>query len=389
VTKHTIFAGESPLKRLAIITSVAMTLFSPMASASPKQPHKAEDSNPKAKLSQVTTSRTEDNPGMVYVEGKTYMRGNDLTPDNGVPYPEESPAHKVTVSSFWIDQHEVTNKKFSAFVAATGYVTFAEKPLSKDLFPQAPASQLVPGATVFVPPNRSIDPWRSGDPWQWWSYRAGASWKQPEGKGSSIEQRMDHPVVCVNIQDAKAYAQWAGKRLPTEAEWELAARGGKEEQMYTWGNQTKPDNRWLANCFQGEFPAKNTREDGFAATAPVGSFPPNDLGLYDMAANVWELCSDHYYPNYYKIFSHSPHPNPKGPKDPITMFELQFFSEHGYFKNHSAKNMPHLLHLYTMRGGSFLCHFDYCLRYRPASRHHFESLSPTNHVGFRCVKSDV
>lgn len=323
--------------------------------------------------------------GMVLIPGQTYRRGNEYNPGNGKRYREESPAHLVTVSSFWIDKHEVTNAKFKEFVDATGYVTFAEKSLSENEFPNAPPEQLVPGATIFSPPPEDIDPWASDDAWRWWSYAKGACWKHPEGEGSNIRHRMNHPVVCLNANDAKAYAEWAGKRLPTEAEWELAARGGLKNAMFTWGDDPKPEGRWMANCFQGRFPANNSVQDGYKSTAPVGSFPPNAFGLFDMAGNVWEICSDYYHPDYYNEFIQNPHPNPTGPEHPITNFELEHFNRHGTCPI-PKEGTSELTFLHVSRGGSFLCHWDYCLRYRPAARHYAEILSPTNHSGFRCVK---
>jgi formylglycine-generating enzyme required for sulfatase activity len=323
--------------------------------------------------------------GMVLLRGGIYLRGNNKPPGNGDFYPEEGPAHRVEVSSFWIDKYEVTNAQFQEFVDATGYITFAERPLSKEVFPNAPAEQLVPGATVFAPPPKNINPRDTNDPWDWWAYRKAACWKRPNGEGSSIKNRMNHPVVCVNADDAKAYAKWAGKRLPTEAEWELAARGGTEGDMFIWGSEAKPNGKWMANCFQGKFPAKNTAQDGYLYTAPVGSFPPNEYGLYDMAGNVWEICSDFYHPAYYRQFLEAPHPNPTGPKSPITQIELEEFRATGTCPLPQT-GVSELMFLHVTKGGSFLCHYDYCLRYRPAARHHSESLAPSNHAGFRCVK---
>ena len=322
---------------------------------------------------------------MVFIEGKSYLRGNEKPPGNGDKYPEEGPVHIVKVSSFWIDKYEVTNAQFKEFVDATGYITFAEKALSKDLFPAAPEGQLLPGATVFAPPLKNLNPKSTHDPWNWWAFRSGASWRRPEGRNSSIKARMDHPVVCVNIDDAKAFAHWAGKRLPTEAEWELAARGGLKESMFVWGNEARPGEKWLANCFQGTFPAKNSARDGYHTTSPVGSFPPNGYGLYDMAGNVWEICSDYFHPSYYSQFIKNPHPNPTGPKSAITQIELEHFRHTGTCPM-PRKGVSELMYLHVARGGSFLCHWDYCLRYRPAARSHSESLSPTNHTGFRCVR---
>ncbi len=322
---------------------------------------------------------------MILIEGQTFLMGNAKPAENGEIYPEEGPVHKVEVSSFWIDKYEVTNAQFKEFVDATGYITFAEKPLSPDMFPLAPKNQLLPGATVFAPPPENINPRATNDPWNWWSYRNGASWRKPEGGTSSIRERMDHPVVCVNVDDARAYAKWAGKRLPTEAEWELAARGGLVASMYVWGNEARPDGKWLANCFQGNFPAVNTAQDGFHSTSPVGSFPPNGFGLYDMAGNVWEICSDFYHPSYYTQFINNPQTNPSGPAFPITQVELEQFRRTGTCPTPMEEN-NRLMDLTVSRGGSFLCHWEYCLRYRPAARNHSERLSPSNHTGFRCAK---
>ena len=323
--------------------------------------------------------------GMVFIKGQTYYRGNEKSLGNQDRYKEEKPVHKVEVSSFWIDQYEVTNAQFKEFVDATGYVTFAEKPIDKTLFPNASGVHLKPGATVFSPPPRSLNPYSTNDPWQWWAYRPGANWKHPQGPDSSIEKLMSHPVVCVNIDDARAYAEWAGKRLSTEAEWELAARGGLKQAMFTWGNEHKPEGEWYANCFQGNFPARNSELDGFLYTAPVGSFPKNGYGLYDMAGNVWEICSDYYHPQYYQIFVNQPHKDPKGPEFPISQSELNYFQQTGTCPM-PKEIINKLLFLHVARGGSFLCHSNYCLRYRPAARSVAESLAPTNHTGFRCVK---
>ena len=332
-----------------------------------------------------STKQVVEKDGMVLISGTKYVRGNDQSPGNGEIYPEEGPAHEVEVSSFWIDKYEVTNADFKAFVDETGYVTFAEKQLTKEVFPNAPDEQLLPGATIFSPPPENIDPWDKNNPWDWWSYKAGASWKKPLGPNSSIKYLMDHPVVCINIDDAKAYAKWAGKRLPTEAEWELAARGGKKRNLFSWGNEAKPDGKWMANCFQGKFPAENSAKDGYVFTSPVGSFPPNGYGLFDMAGNVWEMCSDFFHPSYYSSFIEKPHPDPQGPSVAITQLELEQFWQTGTCPP-KRSDAADIMYLHVAKGGSFLCHWDYCLRYRPAARNHSESLSPTNHTGFRCAK---
>lgn len=337
---------------------------------------------------QKTTSekKTSTNPpeGMVLIPGGTYKRGSEGKQDNGKVYTEESPAHEVTVKAFYMDATEVTNAEFKKFVDATGYKTFAEKGLSKKDFPNAPADMLKAGAAIFTPPSHKIDPHRV-NAMNWWPFTPGACWKHPQGPGSSIKKIMNHPVVCINHEDAEAYAKWAGKRLPTEAEWEFAARGGLKEKKYTWGDKRKPDDKWMANCFQGSFPAENTKEDGFAFTAPVKSYQPNGYGLYDMAGNVWEMCSDLFHPEYYKEYIKNPTANPTGPTVGITDYEMQMWRRFG--KTPAAHEDSHpMTILRVTKGGSFLCHVSYCLRYRPAARHQTELITPTNHTGFRCVK---
>ncbi len=322
--------------------------------------------------------------GMVYIPGGTFLRGSEGPQDNGETYPEEAPINKVRLDSFFIDKTEVTNTEFKKFVDATNYVTFAERGPSKEDFPNAPAEALLPGASVFMPPAEKIDP-RKHSVHIWWPYIKDASWKHPLGKSSSIKNQMDHPVVCINYDDAKAYAEWAGKRLPTEAEWEYAARGGLEQKKYIWGDKRLPG-KWMANCFQGSFPAINTLEDGFLLTAPVKSFEPNGYGLYDMAGNVWEICSDYYRPDYYSTYIKNPIDNPQGPETGITEQEIAQWRQTGKYEEPTTQ--PHrLLIPRVSRGGSFLCHVEYCLRYRPAARHESEPLTPTNHTGFRCVSS--
>lgn len=378
-TPHTAITSKNIMKVTHLLSTTTIVASFALVSC-----QKDGSSSPETDISSAPQHLSTDQ-GMVFLQGGTYTRGNDLDPGNGDKYPEESPVHEVKVSPFWIDKHEVTNAQFKAFVDATGYVTFAEKPLSPEIFPEAPAEQLVAGATVFSPPPQSLNPKATNDPWQWWAYRAGASWRSPEGQGSDIKQRMDHPVVCVNIDDANAYARWAGKRLPTEAEWEYAARGGLKHAMFTWGNKRQPEGKWLTNCFQGQFPVNNSKEDGFASTSPIASFPANGFGIHDMAGNVWELCSDYYHPAFYELFAAAPHKDPQGPENPITMFELQQFHRTGTCPLPN-KNTNGLMHMHISKGGSFLCHSDYCLRYRPAARHYAEALSPTNHTGFRCVR---
>ncbi|MDB9741937.1 formylglycine-generating enzyme family protein [Akkermansiaceae bacterium] len=321
--------------------------------------------------------------GMIYIPGAEYTRGSEGKQDNGDIYPEEAPIHQASVSPFFMDETEVTNAEFKEFVDATGYVTFAEIGATKKEFPLAPESALTPGSSIFLPPSEKLDPHRTS-PDRWWNFIQGANWKHPLGPTSSIENFMDHPVVCISYQDAEAYAKWAGKRLPTEAEWEFAARGGLDHKKYVWGDTRLPG-KWMANCFQGSFPSKNTVEDGFLLSAPVKSYQANGYGLYDMAGNVWEICSDYYRPDYYKTFTKNPTSNPKGPASGITAMEVGQWRQTGNYTEPS-ESPQHLLTLRVAKGGSFLCHVEYCLRYRPSARHQHEPLTPTNHMGFRCVK---
>ncbi len=291
---------------------------------------------------------------MVWVEGGNFMMGND-------EFTDARPVHQVQVDGFWMDAHEVTNAEFARFVEATGYVTVAERPLNPADFPGVPADKLVPGSAVFTPTVQKVN---LANPLQWWTYVPGANWRQPEGANSSIKGRENLPVVHVSHEDAVAYTKWAGKRLPTEAEWEYAARSGKENQTYYWGEELKPQGQWVANIYQGSFPDKNTAEDGFASIAPVKTFPPNAYGLYDMDGNVWEWCSDLYRPDYYMS---SARKNPTGPTDSYDP------EEPGAVK-------------YVQRGGSFLCSDEYCIRYKAGSRGKGEATSGSNNLGFRCVR---
>lgn len=297
-----------------------------------------------------------DQAEMVKIEGGTFEMGS-------TSFQDAQPLHKVQVNSFYMDVHEVTNAQFEAFVKATGYKTVAEQPLDPKDFPGADPAMLVPGSAVFKAPKQVQG---LQNHLQWWEYIPDANWRHPEGPNSSIVGKENHPVTQLAYADAEAYAKWAGKRLPTEAEWEYAAKAGKHQnETYYWGSEKLEKGKWLANIYQGEFPVKNSMEDGFEGTAPVKSFPANAYGLYDMEGNVWEWCSDFYRPDYYQK---SPQNNPKGPAD---SFDPQ---EPGTVKR-------------VQRGGSFLCNDTYCERYKAGSRGKGEINSPTNNVGFRCVKS--
>lgn len=297
---------------------------------------------------------------MVWIPAGSFQMGSDAP-----EFPDAHPLHQVTLRGFFMDEHEVTNAEFARFVGATHYVTVAERKLNPADYPGVPLENLVPGSSVFTPP---LHPVSLDDPLQWWTYLPGACWRHPLGPNSTIEGRQNFPVVQVCYEDAAAYAQWAGKRLPTEAEWEYAARGGSSLlQKYYWGEELKPGGKWMANIYQGDFPVSNTAEDGFAGLAPVMSYPPNAYGLYDMEGNVWEWCHDFYRPDYYQV---SPVLDPKGPPDSFDPEEP-----------HSIKRVQ--------RGGSFLCSDRYCLRYRSGSRGKGEVKSGSDNLGFRCVRDSV
>jgi formylglycine-generating enzyme required for sulfatase activity len=311
---------------------------------------------------------TPDIAGMVWIPGGEFSMGG-VNPvgmhDGGNQAMDDArPVHRVYVNGFYMDESEVTNREFAAFVKATGYITVAEQKPTKAEFPNVPDEDLVAGSIVFTP-KATED---LNDSYQWWSYVHGACWKHPLGPQSDLKGRENYPVVHISWVDANAYAKWAGKRLPTEAEWEFAARGGKAGEMYTWGNQFKPDGKWMANIYQGKFPGNDEGKDGFPGIAPVERFPANPYGLYDMAGNVWEWCSDWYRPDYYKsLAGEGVVRNPKGPADSFDP------AEPGARKK-------------VQRGGSFLCTDQYCTRYMLGSRGKGEYRSASNHVGFRCVK---
>lgn len=305
--------------------------------------------------------------GMVKIPAGTLNMGGD----NEQADPNEFPKHKVTIKSFWMDATEVSNAQFKEFTDATGYLTVAERPIVwEDIVntlppgtPKPPDSVLQPGALVF---HKTAQPVRLDDVSQWWKWTIGANWKHPEGPESDLKGKMDHPVVQIAWEDAMAYAQWAGKRLPTEAEWEWAARGGLENMVYPWGNEPLENGQDKANFWQGMFPYDNQLSDGFMGTAPIGSFPANPYGLYDMAGNVWEWCSDWFDFNYYK--------NPEAVQA-NTLGPNRAFNP----------NMPYQQEK-VVRGGSFLCNEGYCSGYRNARRMGSTPDTGLNHTGFRCVR---
>jgi formylglycine-generating enzyme len=311
-------------------------------------------------------------PGMVWIEGGEFSMGST----DPLARPDEQPVHRVRVDGFWMDETEVTNAQFRAFVEATGYLTVAERPvdweeLKKQLppgTPKPPNEVLQPGSVVFTPPDHAVDLARHA---QWWSWTIGANWRHPEGPASDLKGKDDHPVVHVAFEDALAYCAWAGKTLPTESQWEFAARGGLDRAVNTWGPE--PIDHTRANTWQGEFPHRNTTEDGFARTAPVRQFPPNAFGLYDMAGNVWEWCSDLYRPDAYarRLVLAGPGgvvENPTGPERSLDM------------------RNPHAPESRVQRGGSYLCNDSYCASYRPSARMAAPPDTGMQHLGFRCVK---
>lgn len=314
--------------------------------------------------------------GMVMIPGRTFMMGS-----TGAGEPRnEKPAHRVTVSSFWMDATEVTNAQFAAFVAATKYVTVAERPVDWDVLrtqvpagtPRPPDSVLQPGSLVFRMPPEGTP---TTDVSAWWEWTIGANWKHPEGPGSNIDARMDHPVVHIAYDDAEAYARWAGKRLPTEAEWELAALAGAEDARFTWGDRLPTEADSVANIWQGSFPWKNTQRDGYITTAPVRSYRPNALGLYDMAGNVWEWCSDLYRADAYEAAARASKRTPVDPTGPTTSWD----------PNEEVATITK----HVIRGGSYLCHVSYCESYRVRARRGESPDTGMGHLGFRCVVRNV
>jgi len=299
---------------------------------------------------------------MVWIAGGAFLMGSDHH------YPEEAPAHRVTVTGFWMDVHPVTNAEFARFAAETGYVTLAERPADPKDYPGAKPELLVPSSVVFSKPRQRVD---LRNPYNWWKYVAGADWRHPQGPDSSIEGLEDHPVVHVALEDAEAYCAWAGKELPTEAQWEFAARGGLDGAVYAWGDELEPNGKIMANTWQGEFPFQNLKKDGHEWTSPVGTFPPNGYGLEDMIGNVWEWTSDWYQDHGAVARSCCAEINPRG-GDRDKSFDPR---------------MPDIrVPRKVIKGGSYLCAPNYCRRYRPAARMAQAIDTSTCHVGFRCIR---
>jgi formylglycine-generating enzyme len=302
-------------------------------------------------------------PDMVWIPGGTFRMGSDKH------YPEERPAHRVTVDGFWMDRTPVTNDRFARFVEATGHVTFAEITPKAEDYPGALPEMLFAASLVFVKPGGPVD---TRDFTNWWQWTRGAQWRHPRGADSTRDGLDQHPVVHVTFGDAEAFARWEGKSLPTEAEWEFAARGGLDGAAYAWGDEFIPENRYLANTWQGEFPWQNLGTDGYEFTSPVGAFPPNGYGLHDVIGNVWEWTTDWYHPKHpaEELKACCIPRNPLGPK-----------AEDSYDPCQPEIKIPRKV----IKGGSHLCAPNYCRRYRPAARFPEPIDTSTSHLGFRCI----
>src|SRR5215471_14981373 len=372
--------GPSSGRRRGLLISAAVLVVaaagwayygkSGTTSAAPASGMAARAATFEATIANTTAAPASAPPGMAWIPGGEFSMGANDPPDRdavGMQATEDArPIHRVYVDGFFMDRTDVTNAQFAAFVKATGYVTIAERTPRAEDFPAAPRENLVAGSVVFTAPDHAVP---LNDHLQWWDYVNGANWRHPLGPKSDIAGKENYPVVHVAYEDAQAYAHWAGKRLPTEAEWEFAARGGAAGQPFVWGNTFKPDGKWMANTHEGHFPDRDSGEDGYAGIAPVAQFPPNQYGLYDMAGNVWQWVSDWYRPEYYAQLAAAGTVarNPQGPDSPFDP------SEPGERKK-------------VHRGGSFLCTDEYCSRYIVGTRGKGEVDTATNHLGFRCVK---
>jgi formylglycine-generating enzyme required for sulfatase activity len=308
---------------------------------------------------------------MVWIPGGEFSMGAqdppDINDEVGMNATRDSrPIHRVYVDGFWMDKTDVTNREFAEFVKVTGYVTVAERTPKAEDFPDAPPENLVAGSVVFHPTSHAVP---LEDYYQWWTYVHGANWRHPEGPKSSLNGREDFPVVQVAYEDGIAFAKWAGKRLPTEAEWEFAARGGLSGKPFVWGDQFRPGGKWMANTYQGHFPVKDSGDDGHVGISQVGLYPPNGYGLYDMAGDVWQWVSDWYRPDYYERLA-ATNSVVRNPLGPMSSFDPD------------EPDQPKRV----MRGGSFLCTDQYCSRYMVGTRGKGEVSTGTNHLGFRCVK---
>jgi len=311
-------------------------------------------------------------PGMVWVPGGTFMMGSELD-----GYPEEGPVRTVSVDGFWMDACPVTVAEYRTFVLDSGYTTVASRPLDPAVYRGVDPKLLVPGSLVFQKTRQPVDLKAAlkQPKLPWWSYVSGADWRHPEGPGSHVGTRASHPVVHVAWEDVCAYAEWAGKTIPTEAEWELAARGGIDGALFTWGNDHNPDGQVMANTWQGEFPWQNLLEDGYERTSPVGTFPANGYGLFDMAGNVWEWTSDYFAPRH-TATDVDEHPCCT-PHNPRVQSPDSSYDESNTRVTRIARRV--------IKGGSHLCAPNYCLRYRPAARQPQMEDSSMSHIGFRCI----
>ena len=396
--------GLDPRSRPILTLTFSALLFLAGCGAPAPEPNVDASSSPPKTIEKIKTT-AEPPEGMVFIPGGSFMMGGDAGEMGGGSNSHQTsyPIKDVYVDGFWMDASEVTNAQFQEFVEATGFITFAERPLPEarvaefremaqrslaEMRAQLPNAQgddrvgllatikrvedsmgtlEQPGAIVFTPPEGQI--YSDNDINQWWRIVPGATWRQPEGPGSTWIGREDHPVVNVTHADAAAYAKWAGKRLPTEAEWEKAARGGLDRQPFVWGAEFAPkgEDVWMANIWQGAWPYQNTAEDGFARSSPVRSFPENAYGLYDIAGNVWEIVADLYHPRAYDM-REAGAMNPTGPRREQILQPGQSLITH------------------ITRGGSFLCSDGWCKGYQPGSRQPIDNESPASHTGFRCVK---
>ncbi|WP_037575257.1 formylglycine-generating enzyme family protein [Sporocytophaga myxococcoides] len=302
-------------------------------------------------------------PCMVWIPGGKFRMGSDTH------YPEESPAHEVQVEGFWMDKFNVTNQEFERFVQETSYVTIAERPLNAEDYPGADPAMLLPGSLVFQKPSKRVD---LNNYMNWWAFIHGANWRHPEGPGSDLKERWEHPVTHVAWEDVEAYAKWIGKELPTEAEWEFASRGGHEGKVFEWGDEMTPNKKMMANFWQGEFPWQNFNLDGYEGTSPVGVYPANGYGLHDMCGNVWEWTQDWYVSRHKADKSKAcciPS-NPRGGERDAS------------FDPHQPDiKIPRKV----LKGGSHLCAPNYCFRFRPAARSPQMIDSGSCHIGFRCI----